>query len=334
MKIFLRKILFFLLFSSVPFPILILGYIYFDPFKVLKKYNDYSYPVVVPNRDLISTESLMNRKDQYKYNSFIFGSSRTLAFRPQSWKQYLDSFDSPFMFDASAESIFGIYTKVKFLDSIGLPIKNALIIICRDVTFDRYTNHDGHLFIKHPVTSGESKLKFHAAFVKAYFMPRFLLNFYSYKVLKSYRPFMAGYIEKRRIVYDTVTNELRILDQEEEILQYPKKYYESRMNLFYKRQGEQYSKQNLINQRCIFMLDEIVDIFNKHHTNYKVVISPLYEQTKFSAADSLVLNKTFGRHLYDYSGANFFTDSFTHYYEASHYRPVVGDSILSLIYKR
>jgi hypothetical protein len=97
--------------------------------------------------------------------------------------------------------------------------------------------------------------------------------------------------------------------------------------------GEKTDSIQRINKKQIFMLKEVKHILEKNNTNYKVVLSPLYEQIKFNNSDLLLLENEFGNNLYDFSGKNSFTDVKTNYYETSHFRPNVGDSILKIIYK-
>jgi hypothetical protein len=285
------------------------------------------------NRDYISTAMFINNNKKYNYESFIFGSSRTLAFKPNSWKKYLAPNCKPFMFDASGESLYGIYTKLKYLDSIHININNALIIICRDASFNHAANNNGALYIKHPATSGESSLAFQLTFLKAYLDPKFLFNFYSFKILGTYKPFMAGYIDHRKITFDTVTNELNILDQESEIINNPIGYYNKRKELFYERKGEKIDSIQRITKKHLVMLNAMKTILVKNKTNYKVVISPLYDQIKMNPHDLAILKQIFGDNVYDFSGKNAFTDNKMNYYEASHFRPNVGDSIFKIIYK-
>ncbi len=334
MKRFIKQFIGFQLFLAVPITLLLILYVYFDPFKVIYSYSDYSFPYVISNRDYISTEVFMKNISKYKYDSFIFGSSRTLAYRPSEWSKYLDEKAKPFMFDASGESIYGIYTKLKYLDLADVKINNALIIIDNDCSFSQSENHKGHLFIKHPITSKESNLDFHIQFIKAYFSPNFILKYYSYLILKEYKPFMVGIIENRKIAFDTITNEIHIIDQETEISQKPTEYYLKRINIFYERKGEQIDSMQRINSKQLIMLNEIKRILQKNNTNYKVVISPLYNQTKFSNPDMSILKNIFDKNLFDFSGKNKYTNSKTNYYETSHYRPVVGDSILNIIYNK
>ncbi len=333
MKGFIKQVAVFILFGMFPFIIPLTGYLYLDPFKVLYTYNDYSNPYVLPNRDYVSTEMFIKNEARYKYNSFIFGSSRTLAFRPASWQIHLSKNDSPYMFDASGETIYGIYSKIKYLDSKNVKLNNVLIILCRDVAFSHSENQKGHIFIKHPVTSGESNIAFQIEFFKAYLNPKFLFSYYTYVITRKQKPFMSKYIEDRKITFDTITNELSIPDQETEITQNPAQFYLKRKDLFYNRKGEQIDSVQRINRKQLIMLQEVKRILEKNKTNYKVVISPLYDQIKFSNNDIGILKNLFGDNLFDFSGKNQFTESLTNYYEPSHYRPFVGDSILNIIYR-
>ena len=45
--------------------------------------------------------------------------------------------------------------------------------------------------------------------------------------------------------------------------------------------------------------------------------------------------KEFGKeNVYDFSGINEFTEDYHNYYEAGHYRPLLGNKLLERIYKR
>ncbi len=333
MKIFIKKVIKFTLAGLLPFLIITPGYFYYDPFKVLRPHNDYSFPHVITNRDYVSTEMFLKHFPKEQYNSFIFGSSRTGAFKFSSWRRYLPADAKPFMFDAAGESIYGIYRKVKFLDSLNIKMKNVFILLCRDFSFSNEANHKGHLFIKDPRISGESNLDFQLEFYKVYLNPFFLFCFYSYKISGQFKPYMNGYINDKKIAIDTITNEINIIDREEEISQNPGQYYLKRKDLFYERTGEKTDSINRINNKNIYMLTEIKRILEKNSTHYKVALSPLYEQIKFSHSDMYELKKVFGNNLYDFSGKNSLSELKTNFYEQSHFRPNVADSIFKIIYK-
>lgn len=332
MNRFLKRTGLFLLVGVILVLSLLCSYIYFDPFKVIREYDNYSYSHVILNMDAISTTMFKRNYNSQKYNSFILGSSRTLAYTPKEWCKYINDACRPYMFTSTGESIYGIYTKLKFLDERDVDIDNVIILICFDDTYVHDKNHKGHLSIKHYLTSKESKILYHWEFFKAYLDRNFIVNFWAYKILGEYHSFMLGYIEDRQIVYDTITNQLTIVDQEKEILNHPDNYYKKRSNIFYTREGQTTDTTNQINSKQEKMLVEIKEILERNNTNYKLVISPQYNQKKFSPTDMNTMTKIFGNHLYDFSGANYFTEDIHNYYETSHYRPKVGDSILHYIY--
>ncbi len=333
MEQFIKKLFRFSLAGGIPLLLLTAGYWYYDPYKVLRPYSNYSQLYVSTNRDYVSTEMFLKNNPQQQYNAFIFGSSRALSFSPSAWKKYLPQNAHPYTFDASGESVYGIYTKLKYLDSMHTAIQDALLVICRDVTFANSSNHDGHLFIKHPITSGESRLSFQYCFFRSYLSARFIIPFYDYTFSRTYKPYMKGYIENRNIITEPVTNVVFISEREKEIQEDPAGYYTARKDIFYQRNGQRTDAVTRIGPEHFLMLREIKRILEKNHTNYKIIISPLYEQIKLSTPDYTTLQTLFGERLYDFSGSNAFTNSINNYYEPSHFRPNVADSILSILYK-
>jgi len=323
-----------LLLISLPIIFLLGLFFITDPFRIIYHYKDYSENMyVIPNRDFVSSEMYLRNAKVYRYNSFIFGSSRTIAYKTKSWKKHLPPSASPFVFDASGESIFGIYKKIKYLDKTGAPLENCLLIFCTDCTFAKETDHTEHLGIKHPTIAGSSWINFYAVFIKDYFDNRFLKSYIQYLVTKKYSPSMKGYIEYRKTKFDQITNDEWLMDQEKELAEDPIGYYEKRKDLFYKRDSFIADFKPQISKKQRSMLNEMEAIFVKHHTNFKIVISPLYSQIKMNNSDIDILKNTFGQvHVFNFSGKNCFTAKKEHYYENSHYRPFVGDSILNIIY--
>lgn len=335
MQFFLKRLLFFVLFGS-PIILLIIGYLYFDPFRIIYQYADYSRRGITPNInwDYLNTETFIKRNKKYHYNAFIFGSSRTVAFRVSSWRKYLKNNASPLTFGSSGESVYGIYTKLKYLDSIHNPIDNVLIIICRDYSFAHESNQGVNLFIKHPVTSGEGYYEFHKVFFKTYFQPAFLLAYYYYKTTHEYHSWMANYLQNETLKYDTVTNQFTWLTKDIPLKTDSAKYYAERKDIFYARKTESIDSVNRINVRYFSMLKSIKQILQKNHTQYKVVVSPLYEQCRLAGNDQKILRGLFGSNLFDLAGKNKFSDPAGNFYETSHYRPHVGDQIMALIYDK
>jgi hypothetical protein len=331
MRNFIKKELSFLILLMLPFVILLMLYIQFDPFQVVKKYSKYHFTPVDLNRDYISTEVFLVNRQKYKYNSFIFGSSRAVSFNPDSWSKHLNKQAVPFVFDATAESLYGIYTKLKFLEKEKTKIDNVLILFCRNAYFyDK--NYEDHLCIKHPYISDESWIKFHLSFFKAYLNLKFLMGYYSYLITHKESPLTHGIVQNRGFSLDYKTNHISLVLWENQLKKDQKKYYESRKDLFYKRMGEKFESVQRIKENHMKMLNSIKEILERHHSNYKIILSPIYDQVKFSPQDKEVFIRIFGEHLYDFTGKNFITENDTNWYETFHFRPFIADSIMNIIY--
>ena len=344
---FFKQLFRFSLTGIILLVLIIVGYFYFDPFQVLYKHTDYSTSNFVEcDRDYISTETYLNKKSKYNYNSFMFGSSRTMAYKPETWKKYLDKDAKIFAYDATMESIYGIYKKVKFLDSTGADIKNALFIFCRDYTFATTENPKIHILKKHPILSGENLFDFQYTFFKSYFNINFLFSYYTRLLTGKHYSFMNEYVNELKIAYHPSSNHLMLVDAERMIRENPKKYYNKYKQKFYcKKDGkgiliqdiiiaeDETISKNRIDKKMVEMLKEINQILIKHNTKYVIILQPLLEKIKYSKTDYRILNKIFGKHIYDFTGKNKFTISIDNYYDWSHFRPQVGDEIFKKVYQ-
>src|SRR5688572_15798010 len=294
MKKFLLKFLLF----SLPVLILLALFAVYDPFKVVRHHDDFYAgevdslpPFVTPNRDYVSSELYINNRDKYGYNSFIFGSSRTLAYDTRDWKKHLDTSAHPFLFDAMSENINGIFRKIEYIDNSGGQLKNCLILFDGDVTFHSNPENTGHLYVKHPAVAGDSWfpgadwLSFYSEFIKSYFDPDFLWNYYKFILTKKRAEnFSDKWIVWSKFKFDLVTNDMLLSGLDEQINKDPETYYRERAGIFYERDSVKYSPPT-INEEQIKLLEEMKAIFNKQGTNYKIVISPLYTQAKFNDED-------------------------------------------------
>ncbi len=334
MRFFINKLLLFfsalLLFEGS----LLVGYLYYDPFMILYTYPNYSSSRFSLNRDYVSTEMFKKNYPASRYNTFLFGSSRVVGISLKGFEKRLPSGAVAFSFDASAESLEGIYLKIKYLHSQKVELKNVLVLLCRDFGF-RAGKHEGHLMIKHPNLSSESWWSFHQSFLLSYFVPTFFIPFYDYKFTNIYKPYMsgAGVIINKKFTYEPTNNAFHVGILEKEINALPATYYEKNKEQFYQRPAFRIAESPQILPKHLAMLKEMKEIFEKQKTNYSIVISPLYEQVHLHKKDIEVMTKLFGNRFYDFAGKNYFTENKYHYYEISHFRPIVGDSILKIITK-
>ena len=110
-------------------------------------------------------------------------------------------------------------------------------------------------------------------------------------------------------------------------------YYKTKSDLFYKRSNTLIYSDPVISYGQLELLGNIFNILKVHNSEYKVIISPLYNQKKIAIEDLEHLREIFGeKHVFDFSGINKFTSDYKNYYEDSHYRPIVANEILKFLY--
>lgn len=322
---------------AIPVVTVILFYFVTDPFKVLYHYDSYftdgkpSY--ITLNKDFVSTETFLNNYPIYKYDSFIFGNSRSVFYQCDHWKKYINS-DNCFHDDASGESLYGIYKKILFLDKHS-EIKNALIIMDY-LTLYETEDSDAHLYRKHPEISGRNRFLFHLEFLKTFFSNDFLIAYFDFKLSGQVKKYMKEkqLIDDISFSYNLKYNEIKYPVWDEMIKNHPSEFYTSeRINKFYDRDSIQTFSPVVIEGKQEKMMREMDDIFKKHNTLVKIIINPLYDQEKLNPADLVMLKNIFGEgNVFDFSGINGFTNDYHNYYETSHYRPHIADSVMKTAY--
>ncbi len=306
-----------------------------DPFKVLYRYDNFyadsDQPGVVLSRGYVSAEIFLRQREQYRYDSFILGSSRSLAFLTEDWITYIGA-STPFHFDAFGESLFGVWATVKFMDRLDTPIRNVLFIL-DPLLLRNVTGAEGLVVKHHPDISGLPRVKFYFKFLRRYLSEGFFIRYLDLKLFKTYRPYMKKYIGPHHFSCDPVTNDCLLGWRDEMIAADPENYFSDKA-LFYPRDHlEKRGYGVMIKERQLLMLREINAVFKNHHTNFKIVISPLYDQQKIHHSDLESLRSVFGAgNVYDYSGVNPLTSDVKNYYEPQHYRPDVARAILREIY--
>ncbi len=335
MKRFIKKLF---LVIIVPLIIIIGAVISWDPFKVF-----FNYPngQMGDNRELECMQLFDRQREHRSLNSFIIGSSRSLAFKVRDWKKYLDETGHKdvraFHFDGNGLGLFRTKNILKYIDENTDTIKNLLIIF-DDKTFEEIANPPGPLFIEPPKLSGESPLQFYSTFVAASLNPMFVLSGLDLYFTGKYKSYMKTYIRRTR--YLPTTNFLTgdfDFGYDREIREDSLAYYRQRFqeNEFYTREPDIKEKGAKIGPVQKDMLLQVKHICDKNRTDIKIVICPLYNQIPINTADKKVLMQMFGsKNICDYSGKNRFTDSVSNYYESSHFRPPVARQIMKEIYQK
>ena len=236
-KYFFIKLLLF----SLPFIFFIGLYIYYDPFKVVWNYPKYFVSdqpnYISMNKDHISTQNWINHYPKYQYNSYILGNSRSMYYQIDHWKNYINEpYARCYHFDAAGESIYGVAKKLDFLYNRKASIDNCLIITDNE-ELNMAKNSAGHLFLKDPFISGESRFSFQVESIKAFFDFKFLTSFLDFKFSGKVKDYMKKdfLLDDRPFYYDYVTNELQQKYFEKVIQHDPAQYYASKARIFFER---------------------------------------------------------------------------------------------------
>ena len=310
-------------------------YVIIDPFQVIystKDYNTKKDYLIANNRDFQSTELFLKNYKKYNIDSYIFGNSRSFFYQAKKWDSLTKG--KSFHFNASSESIYGINCKLKLIDKLHVKMKNALIIWDAK-SFVETKNSEGHLLIKHPAISKESTFMFQLEMFKAFYSKAMVIHTDLYFTSKK-KDYMTEFgVLNNVLKVDMVSNQLTYAVYDKLIATNPELYYSDKMSLFYSRdKNEKFSEQYIFKEQKK-ILKNICSILKSHKTKYKIIISPLYDQLKMDKKDLDYLKKIFDKDkIFDFSGINSFTNDYRNYYENSHYRPLICDTILNLIYKK
>lgn len=323
---FVRKLVLF----AIPFWALIALYVHDDPFMVLRQYNLYDSDVLL-NEHHVGWQIYQNHKDSMHFNSFILGNSCTMAFRCAEWEKYLAPGDHAIRLFGNGESIKAISLKLHALDHEGAAIKNVLIILDR-TSLSRFNLMNGYSNILPAAISGRNPFTVQLEFLQGFTMPDFLFPYLKYRITGSVEPGMKHMNPYGRI-RDPKNNDAfnpreKLIEQEGE------KYWENRKKEFPERDGTVALAEPALFQRQRMVLDEIKEVLHRHGTSVRILISPDYNQKELHPDDRKILQSIFGKeNVYDFSGINEFTKDYHNYYEAGHYRPLLGNKLLERIYK-
>jgi len=313
-----KRLLFKLFLALLPLLAMVAFYLCADPFMTLHHYADLyntDKPHLELNEDYAATETFINLYETHKYDSYIFGSSRSRYYTPDEWAKRHTPINA-YQFGVASETLFGVAGKLAFLDKKGAAINNALIIVDAEL-LSKAANSSGHLFRKHPLVSGESNADFQFTS---------FMDFFNYEAISSYLKLPKTNPKGKKDPQQLA--ELQILKDRDA-------FYRPRMSMFYKRPAEQQYEKAVIYAEQKQLLQNIKNIFDRHHTDYRIVISPMYDQKKLNSADMAILYAVFGKdRIYDFSGINDITASIYNYFETAHYRPAIANRIMDSVYAR
>ena len=332
----MKKLYLKLFLAAAPLLAIVALYVCTDPFKVLYHYDHFRTKDGIlhigMNLEYENMEMFLKNYPVYKYDSYIFGSSRSRNYRVSEWERHISS-KACFHFDAATESVYGVERKVNFLHKRGVQMKNVLFIIDSSLLGET-SNQKDHIHRKHPLLSGESNLNFQLLFFKDFVDIRFIIAYVRLLITHKVTDTRNDFLTNVAYHYEEASNEEQkpIIDA---IIEKDKNaYYVPKEGMFFKRDNTiQHYSMPVIGAKQKALLCSIKKIFDEDNTNYRIVISPLYDQKKLDSSDVSYLKALFGSDkVFDFSGINDITQSMYHYYDESHYRPEIATQILDSIY--
>lgn len=330
MKSFLKKTSLFLF----PIIFLMVVIISMDIFKILGSYdNYYDDSSAELNRGVIVLNIYKEQRKKKKFNSFIFGNSRSQAYKTHAWKKHLPDDAIPFHFDASGEGLFGISNKIKYLDRIGDTINHALLIIDRYALIN-VNNIKKHISITPPELSRESSFEFYKTIFKQNFNPKFLRAYFDFAITKEYKSYMVGFLRdvKYRDYCDVETGDL-YYGYDEWIKNDSLGFYSTSEKKERENKVGKPKFKSIVTYKEMQQLRVIREIFEKHNTSYEIILSPAYDKIPLEERQLELVNFVFGKnHVHNFSGENEFTTNKSNYYESVHYRPHLANELMDIVY--
>lgn len=266
------------------------------------------------------------------YNSFIFGSSRANGINSYHWKTHIDSDARQFLFQGYAQNISGIDDKVRFLEKNGNNIDNALILIDIPSTFAENQTPLDPVKIRDYRLSGQNKVIYHLCRFGA-----FLRKPSEWCVALKCQPMIA--------MIDTFSNEFGFEKRSMNVTVPPEKECMRscseavRISVLREIENTQFKEDTisdpLINSIMEEKLNSICQVFDRQHTDCKIVITPmiypLYQS--INPDDLKLLREKFGEeNVYDYSGKNFITTDYCYFSDPLHFNQSAGWWIVEEIF--
>jgi hypothetical protein len=330
MKLFIKNIIIFSLFLFTICFLPASSYYIADPYLDFVSGEDYSWKYRFQSLGDIATKKLL--ASSRKPNSFIFGSSRSVG----AYACYLEKNipESNFFHYANwTEPIEGMYKKLKLIDSLGINIENAIFYLDTDKTFlgsGKYHDSDHYLI------TGETKTNYLANHVRAFFKK---LTPGKIKILLGRRLSKKEFPNWQS---DLITNDCNHNCNDTSVIaDYSminnSDSYKIRVDslvksgFYYERPPTQQYKESQISDYEKGILLKIKQILVKHETEYEVVLTPVYDQHKFSSVDNDILIEVFEGKIFDYSGINPITNEPSNYPDLIHFQGYISKNIIDSI---
>ena len=322
------------LFIFIPVSALALVYFVTDPYKTIRPFSLRYFDTT--NRDYLSSELFLLNDPEQHYNSFMFGSSQVSGFNTYHWKSFLPEGSRQFLFQSWSETITGIDQKISFLDARGNDIKNALILLDIPSMFTSKQAPTAALSIKDPRISGQPRW-IHQMILLYDFLQK--PSQWIKAIRQSVRHTQAS------VSFDPLSNDWEKNNRDVDFSVPPPKDSLRNTSAISKaaflKDNESYSDADLvvcspvIDEGAISKLRHIKEVFDRHDTDYRIIIDPGYCYTTpaTNPKDLEQLEHIFGKDkVFNFSGKNDLNSDYNNFSDPVHFGQYVGWHILETVY--
>lgn len=328
---FLKRIALLLL---IPLLMLAVVYCVTDPYKTLRPFSLTYFDST--NRDYLSSELFVLNYPEQQYDSFIFGSSRGCGINTYHWLKYLPEGSKQFLFQAWSETITGIDQKVTYIDEHHIDLNNAIVLIDIPGSFSKPQLTTDALSIKDPRFSHQARWV-HQSVLFFDFLQKPSQWVRAIKALL--RP-QAPYVG-----FDDVSNDWSRSNRDRDLTCIPER--DSLENLSSVARATFIrdfvnnpdvvlpSSKNLIDDSLLRVLNHIHDVFLRHDTDFRVIITPgyCYKYPPISSHDLGILQSVFGEeNVFNFSGRRDLTSDYNSYSDPNHFGLRIGWQMIEEMY--
>ena len=315
----------------LPFCIMVSVFIILDPLKVIHEYPSPTTAGVMMN-DRLYQAKWLNKKSE-NYDAFIFGSSRSKAFKTWNWEKLLPEKVMPFHLGVNDETLFGVLKKLEYLDRNNYKIKYALFPIDHRI-LQLQENQEAHIFREYYEVSGEAAGEYYKKYFTAFLNPNFLKYYFEWKKTGVISKEKNEYLWDPGFEYIQKNGDIIYARMDKEISNDSSNYYNQEKSIvFYERKESEAKK--LLNEKGIKMLQEIKNILVKHNTNYQIIITPNYDLKKINSEDFKTMKRIFdSTKVSDFSGLNEHTNDYKKFYEERHFKPYIANQVMKISYSK
>lgn len=322
-----------------PVPLcLVLIYLWLDPFRVVKDYENYfADNDFYVNKEMVSVNTyLQNEASGRLCKSFIFGSSVSCYYPIADWLQYVQPDSVAMHFDSSSETIWSMARKVDWLAS-RTDIRHALIIL--DAHILANTEENTISTIPDPRLSDKpfSWARFHYKFFTSFADLNFLISYLPYLATGEKKQYGRSPIfETQNIVYDKSINEESIPDWDAEITCHPQTFAAKHVTPLKDSIKPTVQRRLLVGSK-LDAIESIANTLHKKNTDVMVIISPNRKGIVLNPIDETILVNLFGKDNVANLSQSMLaqaTASDTLYYDDIHYRAPLARQYMKQAYSK